>query len=109
MVARNGVSLVFLAVSVCVLLMIAPATVRGDVECEREDLTLWQKVKCGAKKAADQIEETAGKAADKAKEVYHDTSVYVKDKFADKTTTPAYIPDLTSGNTEKPIPLAPIQ
>lgn len=105
--ARNGASFLFLLVSVGVLLMVAPASVRGDSGCEGENnngesgkvADFFHKVGCGLKTGAKQITESV-----------KDGYKYVKGKIQDinsEPTTPANI-DLRSGNTEKPIPLAPL-
>lgn len=103
--ARNGVSWLFLLVSVGVLLMVAPASVRGDSDCEGENnngdskvADFFHKVGCGLKTGAKQITESV-----------KDGYKYVKGKIQDINSepTPANI-DLISGNTEKPIPLAPL-
>lgn len=103
MFARNGVSLAFLLVSVGVLLIVAPA-VHGD-DCNSQNAgdsgevsTFFKKIGCGLKSGAKTVSESV-----------QDGYKYVKNKVKDFNSDPTTpTPNLISGNTEKPIPLAPL-
>lgn len=110
MVSTNSISLAFLLISFGVLLVISPAQVNAECECDKADAIngtetdksgiaeFFHKVKCGLKHGAKQ-------ATDAAKDGYR----FVKDKiFTDTTEGPNPQIDVRSGNTEVPIKLAPL-
>lgn len=108
MFSRNGFSLTFLLVSVCVLFLMAPAT-RAECDCDKPENeqqerngfdNILHKTLCGVKGAARTV-------TNKVKDGYH----YVKTKLSssdskqpEETTYPDI--DLRFGNTEKPVNLA---
>lgn len=111
MVSINKISLAFLLISFGVLLVVTPAQVNAECDCDKQDTIngteaeksgfskFFNKVKCGLIVGAKQ-------ATDAAKDGYH----FVKDKLSSDSTEATYPEiDVRSGNTEVPIKLAPIE
>lgn len=116
MVSSKIVSLAFLLVSFGVMLVVTPAQVNAEQECDCNEQNakngtdtesggisdFFHKVKCGLKHGAKQ-------ATDAAKDGYR----FVKNKiFTDSTEAPNSADpaiDVRLGNTEAPIKLAPLE